>query len=212
MIDNSFTQFYGDNNRWFVGVVVDVMDPKKLGRVKVRAIGVYDDIKVEDLPWAQIVVPITTGIHEGKGQNLGVLVGTNVFGIFLDGQSSQLPLVIGSVPKQGDTNEKALDNYPNNKVYETETGHYKEYDDTEGKRRIKEHHASGTHYEINNEGSRTTVIVENDKLIVKGNLTIEVDGTADIHVKQSASVTSKAMITAMAPDIVLVGNVVKINS
>ena len=142
MIPPAFIDFYGDQVRWFIGIVVNVKDdPLKLGRAKVRAFGVYDNIEDKDLPWAQVVVPITQGIHEGKGQNLGLLVGTQVFGIFLDGQNSQLPMVIGSVPKEGDTNERATKaNYPLNKVYETERGHYKEWDDTEGNTRIKEQH------------------------------------------------------------------------
>ena len=31
--------FYGDSTRWFVGTVVDVTDPLKLDRVKVRVHG-----------------------------------------------------------------------------------------------------------------------------------------------------------------------------
>ena len=101
MIPNNFIEFYGDQTRWFLGSVVDVKDPMQLGRVKVKVFGVYDDIDDADLPWAQIVVPVTQGIHEGKGQNLGILVGTQVFGMFLDGKNSQLPMVIGTVPKEG---------------------------------------------------------------------------------------------------------------
>ena len=99
MIPKTFIDYYGDETRWFLGEVVDVNDPKKIGRVKVKVFGVYDNIKDEDLPWAQIVVPITQGVHEGKGQYLGLLEGTQVFGMFLDGKNSQLPMVIGTVPK-----------------------------------------------------------------------------------------------------------------
>ena len=106
MIPNNFIEFYGDQTRWFLGSVVDVKDPMQLGRVKVKVFGVYDDIDDADLPWAQIVVPVTQGIHEGKGQNLGILVGTQVFGMFLDGKNSQLPMVIGTVPKEGDTRQR----------------------------------------------------------------------------------------------------------
>lgn len=184
MIPSTFIDFYGDQTRWFLGSVVDLNDPSKLGRVKVRVFGVYDAIADEDLPWAQIVVPITQGVHEGKGQYLGILKGTQVFGLFLDGQNSQLPMVIGTVPKEGDENSKAEENYPQNKVYETETGHFKEYDDTEGNGRIREEHRSGTHYEMQHDGSRVTEIVKDnytvvagdDKLHVSGNVTIIVDG------------------------------------
>jgi hypothetical protein len=155
MIPNNFIEYYGDQTRWFLGSVVDVKDPLKLGRVKVKVFGVYDDIADADLPWAQIVVPVTQGVHEEQGQYLGILKGTQVFGIFLDGQNSQLPMVIGTVPKEGDANPKADANYPTNKVYETETGHYKEYDDTDGAERIKESHKSGTFYEMDKDGNMT---------------------------------------------------------
>lgn len=193
MIPNNFIDFYGDQTRWFLGEVVNVKDdPEKLGRVKVRVFGVYDDVKEDDLPWAQIVVPVTQGVHEGKGQYLGILKGTQVFGMFLDGKSSQLPMVIGTVPKEGDTNEKALENYPDNKVYETESGHYKEYDDTPGAERIKESHKSGTYYEIDKDGNMTIDTTES------GARTITIKASGEINVT--------------APVVNVNGDVVKLNS
>ena len=154
MANSRLMDFYGDETRWFLGEVVDVEnDPKQLGRVKVKIFGVYDNIETDDLPWAQIVVPITQGVHEGKGQYLGILEGTQVFGMFLDGKDSQLPMVIGTVPKEGDENPRAKANYPHNKIYQTERGHYKEYDDTKDNERIREQHSSGTYYEIDKDGN-----------------------------------------------------------
>jgi hypothetical protein len=192
MIPSNFIEFYGDQSRWFLGEVVDVKDPKQLGRVKVNVFGVYDDILPADLPWAQIVVPVTTGIHEGKGQSLGILVGTQVFGMFLDGKNSQLPMVIGTVPKEGDTNEKAKANYPLNKVYETETGHFKEYDDTDGAERIKESHKSGTFYEMDKDG----------------NMTIDATKTG----ARTITIKASGQINVTAPVVNVSGDVVKLNS
>jgi hypothetical protein len=39
-------------NRTYVGVVEDNEDPKKLGRVKIRVLDVFDNLKVEDIPFA----------------------------------------------------------------------------------------------------------------------------------------------------------------
>jgi hypothetical protein len=39
-------------NKTYVGVVEDNEDPKKMGRVKVRVMDVFDEIEVEDIPWA----------------------------------------------------------------------------------------------------------------------------------------------------------------
>lgn len=41
-----------ENNKTYVGVVEDNQDPDKMGRVKVRVMDVFDEIEVEDIPWA----------------------------------------------------------------------------------------------------------------------------------------------------------------
>lgn len=223
MIPKSFIDFYGDQTRWFIGEVVNVKDdPEKLGRVKVKIRGIHDGpfIETKDLPWAQVISPVTTAIHKGKGQSLGMLVGTQVFGIFLDGPHSQLPMVIGSIPKEGDANTKTKDNYPYNKVYETERGHYKEYDDTEGKERIKEYHTSGTYYEIKEDGSRKNYVVGKETLHVKNdieiigdeNATVTITGNCNIVVTGDASISAKNVTVRASDKLSLSGTVVKINS
>jgi len=95
--------FYGDHNRWFVGLVIDVNDPLKLDRVKVRIQGIHTHdttlIPNEDLPWAQVAIPVTEGGSSGIGANSSIKPRAQVFGFFLDGKNSQMPLVIGSIPK-----------------------------------------------------------------------------------------------------------------
>ena len=207
MIPSDFIEYYGDQTRWFLGEVVKVKDdPLKLGRVKVRVVGVHDDkelIKEDHLPWAQIVVPVTQGVHEGKGQYLGILVGTQVFGIFLDGQNSQLPMVIGTVPKEGDANPKADANYPTNKVYQTETGHYKEYDDTAGAERIKEAHKSGTFYEMMADGSITTYITKDNYSIVLGDESVTIAGKVTINVGGDVDLTAGGTVSINAKNLKL---------
>lgn len=92
--------FYGDQFRWFVGTVVQRVGdpmPNPLGRVKVRIVGVHDGIDDVDLPWASVMLPTTSG-----GVNAGfparLQVNAQVFGIFLDGNQSQSPLVLGTIP------------------------------------------------------------------------------------------------------------------
>lgn len=103
MIPQSYINYYGDQTRWFIGTVVNVNDPLKLGRVRVRIYGVHSsdvqDVPNSYLPWAQTVLPITEGGTSGIGATTGIKENAQVFGIFLDGKSSQLPLVIGSIPK-----------------------------------------------------------------------------------------------------------------
>ena len=114
--------FYGDQTRWFVGTVVSLKDPFKVGRIQVRIQGIHSDdlveIPDEKLPWAQVVAPITEGGTKGLHNALGVQPGALVFGLFLDGQNSQLPLIFGSLPKLETENEvSSLSNEAQNTDY-----------------------------------------------------------------------------------------------
>ena len=97
-------EFYGDDYRWFFGTVVNAQPPAGLeGRVKVRIRGVHspstEDIPEKDLPWAQVLIPTTEGGVSGYGRVPQLMAGSFVFGVFLDGAASQIPLVMGSLPR-----------------------------------------------------------------------------------------------------------------
>jgi len=111
MIPSSNIEFYGDEQRWFMARVVSIDDPLQMGRVRIRIFGLHDnpEIRDADLPWAQVVVPITEGSSSGIGTNIGIKEQAQVYGIFFDGKNSQLPLVIGSITKLEDTIEKTSD-------------------------------------------------------------------------------------------------------
>ena len=93
--------YYGDYFRWFIGIVVNNKDPLKLGRVKVRIRGIHSpsvaQTSTNDLPWAQVIVPSTEGGISGIGTMPQLQQGSQVIGFFIDGSSSQLPMVMGSV-------------------------------------------------------------------------------------------------------------------
>lgn len=96
--------YYGDAPRWFIGEVIDNTPPEGLeGRVRVRIFGVHSpstrDIPQKDLPWAQVMVPSTEGGVSGIGMNSKIESGATCFGIFMDGAASQIPLVLGTIPK-----------------------------------------------------------------------------------------------------------------
>ena len=116
MIPTKFQDFYGDVTRWFLGIVKSVDDPLELGRLQVRIYGIHGDdteqIPDADLPWAQVIVPITQGGHNGIGNNLGIQVGARVCGMFLDGQHSQDPIIFGSVPKIEEVTEDSISSEP----------------------------------------------------------------------------------------------------
>ena len=88
---------------WFTGVVEDRQDPKRLGRVRVRVLGLHTEdltkIPTTDLPWAHIMHPVTNPSMQGLGDTPTFLVeGTWVVGFFLDAVEKQQPLIIGSLP------------------------------------------------------------------------------------------------------------------
>jgi hypothetical protein len=94
--------FYGDNvNRFFFGQVVNNSDTSKLnlGRVQIRVYGIHEGIESYDLPWAQVMMPTTEPGIGGIGSAPLLAIGAQVFGVFLDGKDSQIPFVLGSVPK-----------------------------------------------------------------------------------------------------------------
>lgn len=41
-----------EDNKTYIGVVEDIKDPSKAGRVRVRVMDIFDDMEVEDIPWA----------------------------------------------------------------------------------------------------------------------------------------------------------------
>jgi len=92
--------------------------------------------------------------------------------------------------------------YPHNHVLETEGGHIREYDDTVNAKRIHERHASGSSYEILDEGTKITrVKKDNYDLVtgdhfahIKGNHSTTTDGGVRVFVNADASADSNYTI------------------
>lgn len=114
------SDFYGDNTRWFVARVVNSRDPEARGRVKISIKGIHSelqkDIPVIALPWAHTMVPTTEGGSSGLGKFAQLVDNALVFGVFLDGKNSQLPLVLGSL-NQIEKPTTAQDYRPDNSYY-----------------------------------------------------------------------------------------------
>ena len=94
--------YYGDNFRWFMGVVINTADPLQLGRSQIRIYGIHperiEDLPSDALPWAQAIVPTTEGGSSGIGKMPQLIEGARVVGFFMDGPSSQIPIIMGTVP------------------------------------------------------------------------------------------------------------------
>jgi hypothetical protein len=77
-------------------------------RYKVRIIGLHDqgetEIASDQLPWAQVMYPITAGGGQGgSGQTPNLRQGNMVFGFFLDGQEQQVPVIMGVLGNNAQT-------------------------------------------------------------------------------------------------------------
>ena len=70
--------FLGKNFHWFIGVVEDRFDPLKVGRLRVRCLGIHTDDKLTlptvDLPWASVILPTTSAGISGLGQSPSFIV------------------------------------------------------------------------------------------------------------------------------------------
>lgn len=93
---------------WWFGVVEDINDPLKLGRVRVRIFGYHTEnkgsIRTSDLPWAHPLQDITSASISGVGRSpTGLVTGSHVFGFFRDGTNAQQPVVmfsVGGIPSE----------------------------------------------------------------------------------------------------------------
>ena len=116
--------FLGGSFYWFIGQVADdstwrenqsptnfekVEDMPAWGyRYKVRIIGHHDqdesDVTAEQLPWAQVMYPVTAGTgHGGSYQTPALKQGSFVFGFFLDGKDQQTPIIMGCLGNNAKT-------------------------------------------------------------------------------------------------------------
>jgi hypothetical protein len=88
--------------------------------------------------------------------------------------------------------------YPFNHVYETESGHLKEYDDTPGAERIHERHRSGTSTEISADGTLTNIIKSDHYTLTSGdqstyvqeNNDLTIDGRYKLYINKSGSLNN----------------------
>ena len=116
--------FLGASFNWWVGQIADDstwrdnMLPGKHQskdevpgwgrRYKVRIIGLHDKeeetIPSDQLPWAQVMYPITAGGGQTNAlETPGLRQGNFVFGFFLDGQDQQVPVIMGVLGNNSQT-------------------------------------------------------------------------------------------------------------
>lgn len=119
--------FLGEHFNWWIGQIADdstwrdniisgkFQDPNSIPgwgrRYKVRIIGLHDKeeeiLKSDELPWANVMYPITSGGGQtGASQTPNLSQGMFVFGFFLDGQDQQVPVIMGVLGNNAQTQLK----------------------------------------------------------------------------------------------------------
>jgi len=86
--------------------------------------------------------------------------------------------------------------YPYNHVYQSESGHVFEFDDTKHSERIHLYHSKGTFFEIDSNGTKVEKIVgdnyeileRNDYVYVKGSGNITIDGNWNVKVNNDTNI------------------------
>ena len=116
--------FLGGSFLWWVGQIVDDSSwrdninsgkyedrtgiPGWGRRYKVRIIGLHDQgeesIPSDQLPWAQVMYPVTAGGGQaGASDSTKLRQGNMVFGFFIDGQEQQVPVIMGVLGNNSQT-------------------------------------------------------------------------------------------------------------
>jgi len=91
-----------DGFYWFTGIVEDRNDPLFLNRVRVRIFGnhTWDKQKIAtpDLPWCEVMMPVTSPSLSGLGNTThGLVEGSFIIGFYRDATEQQDPIIMGSV-------------------------------------------------------------------------------------------------------------------
>ncbi|AOO18728.1 baseplate hub subunit and tail lysozyme [Cyanophage S-RIM12_W1_12_0610] len=135
IINEPTINFVGkDGFYWWVGEVEDNEDPMELGRVKVRVLGYYTnvrggttaDLPTEALPWATVLQHTSQPGNDGQGESSGQLQpGAIVMGFFMDGENAQMPIVMGvmRVNKSLETSDKNVFAFTGETMEPGSTGH-----------------------------------------------------------------------------------------
>jgi hypothetical protein len=114
-------QIGSDGFNWWIGQIESNKndDPKKSGRYRVRIVGQHlkdcDATPTEELPWANVMMPVTTPFSDGgvTGATVDLRQGNWVIGFYMDADK-QKPIIMGSIGHTaGATLVKNLENDPN---------------------------------------------------------------------------------------------------
>jgi len=86
-------------------------------------------------------------------------------------------------------------------VYESESGHVMEFDDTRDNERIHLYHRAGSYMEFNPNGDRVeriqrdkfTVVVKDESVLIRGDVNIQVDGDYNLNVTGDVKINGQTI-------------------
>ena len=96
--------------------------------------------------------------------------------------------------------------YPFNQVYESESGHIVEFDDTKDHERIHIRHRSGTRLEITANGDQLAITKGDNYIIIDGNNKVYIAGSSDITVNGNANIRAAGNVGVLASNIDMVAS------
>lgn len=89
-----------------LGEIVDINDPLKQGRARVRVFGLFDDLAVEDIPWAEQISGLSFSSAKGNGNisipRVGAVVnvqfdGSNYYKLFYEFEKETSPELLAEI-------------------------------------------------------------------------------------------------------------------
>lgn len=167
------------------GFVADNNDPLKIGRCKVRIVGLYDSLTLDELPWLQGIIPLN---HEVI---FPPAIGAQIICMSLD-EHNQTILMLGQIPgvndssNSPDNNSRSIARYPKSRSLVTASGHCIELDDTPAGERLYIIHKSGSHIMMEPDG---TVNISGNDVNITANSSITLD-CSDIDAPNNFGVSS----------------------
>ena len=94
----------GGFSQFFIAEVRDIRDPDRSGKVKIVVHGHHnagdEQIPDEDLPWAHPIMNNSPSINK-IGQTSNYLPGSTVIGFWMDPETKQMPVILGSFHRSG---------------------------------------------------------------------------------------------------------------
>ncbi len=175
-----------------IGEVVDNVDPLNIGRVKINIPNFTQGVSTDILPWSHQIFPVGTGGADAIPTFKVPAIGTQVVVIFPtdDIYSS---FYIGELIFKEHKLEELLSDYPETYGFIDKIKNKYWVNMKQGT--VDIHHHSGTHLNIEKNGTINVTgvkdlninITGNETIHIKGNSTINVDGNSDITVGGSAT-------------------------